>query len=180
MGPKWDRARLLAGGEDGMWAWLHEHAVEVQAGAALVQAFAAIATVALTAVLVWATRRYVGLTAELAKAAIAGAEWQQRGAATQRRFFCGLLGRLELLVADLPEDRDESKIRAARGWKDEDVEQFLAFAASMGDETMVEAESAGPSLRVAFRRSQSPFASRSKKILALNTQDVVRLQNLLA
>jgi hypothetical protein len=53
----------------GLQTWLHEHAVEVQALAAVVQALAAGVTVVLTAALVWATRRYVGLTADLAKAA---------------------------------------------------------------------------------------------------------------
>jgi hypothetical protein len=131
-----------------MWAWFHERAVEVQAGAAIVQAFAALVTAGLTVALVWATRRYVGLTADLATAATAEAERHRQAATARRLRFCSLVGRLELLVASLPDNRDESRIRAAAHvWRAEDVEEFLALASSMGDATAVDAESAGPSLR---------------------------------
>src|SRR5262245_3290995 len=117
-----------------MVAWLHDHATEVQAAAAVVQALAAGVTVALTAVLVWATRRYVRLTADLARAATAEAERHRLAAETRRLKFLAVVARLELLVERLPEDRSESRIRAALVWTDDDVKQLLALAPGIRSE----------------------------------------------
>jgi hypothetical protein len=141
-------------------------ATQVQALAAIVQAIAAGVTVVLTAVLVWATRRYVGLTAELAKAATAEGERQRKVAADQRLRFLAIVGRLDVLVADLPEDRAESKIRAALVWEVTDVDQLLALAPHMGLATVVDAESAGPSLR--WLRERVRFVQRVPEKMGLD------------
>ncbi len=123
-----------------MLGWIHDHALEVQA-------LAAIASVLLTGVLVGVTVNYVRLTKTLASAASAEAERQRQATRAQRLRFCSVVGRLEVLVGNLPESRDESRIRAALVWTDEDIDQLLALAPSMGEATAVDAESALPSLR---------------------------------
>jgi|SRR5215475_7652229 len=106
-----------------------------------VQVLAALATVLLTGVLVCVTARYVRLTRGLLEVATAEAEGQRQAAATQRLRFLTVVARLDLLVTRLPEDRSESRIRAALLWKEDDVEQLLALAPGIGVAAAVHAES---------------------------------------
>jgi hypothetical protein len=123
-----------------MLAWLDTHA-------AAVQALAALATGILTAVLAFVTWRYVRLTAALAQAANAQVEAQRQAAAAQRLRFVGIAAQLGLAVQSLPDDRNDSKIREAVLWGDDDVTQLTTLAATLGVSTAVEAETAAISLR---------------------------------
>jgi hypothetical protein len=92
-------------------AWFHEHASEVQA-------LAALATVLLTLALVGVTAWYVSLTRAAVTATKAEAESQPR--ARRRRFFL-MAAHLQGLVGRLPDERNETGIREATLWHDEEV-----------------------------------------------------------
>jgi hypothetical protein len=69
----------------------------------------ALATVVLVGITAW----YARLTCKIAQAAAAGAEVQRQAALAQRLRFLGVVARLELHLDRLPDDRNESKLRAA-------------------------------------------------------------------
>jgi hypothetical protein len=85
-------------------AWLHDHATEVQALAAVIQGAAAIVVALLTYHLVNATRRYVKLTTDLATTARGELEMlvAQRTARAMR--LRTLVWQLQTRVAHLPTD----------------------------------------------------------------------------
>jgi hypothetical protein len=120
-------------------AWLHEHATEVQA-------LAAVVTMVFTAALVWVTAKYVRLTATLVQASTAQSE-------RKRLRFYAVVSRLGQAVGDLPEDRDDEKaIRAATLWTDREVTELQSLAPSLGVDAVTKAEKAGMSLRWLLER----------------------------
>src|SRR5262249_23947159 len=62
----------------------------------------------------------------------AQAEREREAAKTQRLRFVTLAARLGLLVQELPDDRNETAIRAATLWDDDEVAELHVLAPSLG------------------------------------------------
>jgi len=132
-------------------AWLDTHA-----GA--VQALAALATVFLTLALVGATAWYVGLTRASLAATKGEAEAQRRG--RRRRFFV-MAAHLQDLVGRLPNERNETGIREAILWNEDEVGQLLLLAPEVRLEAALAAATAVTSLRWLADRVRRVQESRS-------------------
>jgi hypothetical protein len=108
-----------------MLAWFNHNA-------AAVQALASVCSVIATVVLLLITRRYVGLTQELARAAREQLRFQERTAASEAAQLVTLvdvfLGSLKRFPAVETEGDD---LRAVSLWKHSDVSAFGSLAASV-------------------------------------------------
>jgi hypothetical protein len=132
-------------------AWLDTHA-----GA--VQALAALATVFLTLALVGATAWYAVLTRRALAATKAEAQAQRRA---RRRCFFMLASYLEGLVGGLPEVPNETGMREAILWNDDEVGQLLLLAPEVQLEAALPAATAVTSLRWLADRVRRVQGSRS-------------------
>jgi hypothetical protein len=113
--------------------WIQDYALEVQAGAALIQGAAAIVVAVLTYRLVQATREYVRLTSDLAAAARAAALAQTAASATSKARFVALVDQLRDQVAGIPLDvGSEYRLRNASLWTNDDLDTFMELGARLG------------------------------------------------
>jgi hypothetical protein len=106
-------------------SWLAANAPAVQAGAALVQAFAAIAALGVTAWLAWLTRQYVRQTRELVAAG-------GREELSQRRHLWAIVKMLRWLLDNLPSepgDQAARRVHEATMWAEDDVRALVEVSA---------------------------------------------------
>jgi hypothetical protein len=108
-----------------MLHWLNHNAAAVQAAGT-------IASVFVTLMLAWITRRYVSLTQDLAIAAREQLRFQQQ---TERSGAAQLLTLTEVFLSHLrrlpTQERDASGLKRATLWKHSDVTTFSTLAASV-------------------------------------------------